>query len=253
MLFYGKTDVGQRRAVNQDNFAIRKYDGGTVSAVVCDGMGGANGGDTASAVAIKEFSDVLERVEKEHPAFFDLSEDEILDILSEAVTEANRAVYKMANANPELSGMGTTLVAVIISGSDEMAYAVNVGDSRLYYVDEDGISQVSHDHSWVQYQVDIGKLTPEEAKNSKMKNRIYRAVGIDKTVGADLFTCDAPHGCGFILCSDGLTNHVEPEEIWDRVIEAGKTGDIQGACEALIDCANERGGLDNITAVVLSV
>ena len=251
MLFYGKTDVGQKRAVNQDNFVVRKYDGDTLSAVVCDGMGGANGGDTASAVAIRTFTEVLDRTEKEHPAFFGMNGDEIQDVLSEAVTEANRAVYKMANANPQLSGMGTTLVAVIVSG--EQAYAVNVGDSRLYRIENDEVKQISHDHSWVQYQVDIGKLTPEEAKNSKMKNRIYRAVGVDKTVGADLFTCPAPHGCSFVLCTDGLTNHVEPQEIRDTVNEVRRTGDIQSACEALVGCANERGGLDNITAVVLSV
>ena len=251
MIFYGKTDVGQRRAENQDNFIIKRYADDVLFAVVCDGMGGANGGSTASAIAVKTFEEVLDRREAEHPYFFGLTEEEIFDILSEAVTEANRAVYKRGTSDEALQGMGTTLVACIISG--EHGYAINVGDSRLYSAESGRIVQVTHDHSYVQYLVDIGRITPEEAKRSNIKSAITRCVGIDKTVDPDIFSYNIRPGSCAVLCSDGLTNHVEPSEIRVIVNEIGNSVDIQGACETLIDCANDRGGLDNITAVILSV
>ena len=251
MIFYGKTDVGQRRADNQDNFIIRKYADDVIFAVVCDGMGGANGGSVASAIAAEAFAKVLDRHESECPSFFGMDEDGIFDMLSEAVNEANGAVYDKGSTDENLSGMGTTLVACIIAG--EHAYVINVGDSRLYVAENESITQVTRDHSYVQYLVDIGRMTPEEAKNSKIKNAITRCVGTEKNVGPDIFTCDMKPGCCAILCTDGLTNHVEPSEIRGIVKEIGNTVDVQGACEALIDCANDRGGLDNITAVILSV
>lgn len=255
MLFYGKTDVGRRRAVNQDNFIIRKYSDDVLAAVVCDGMGGANGGNVASSIAVDSFMKELDEYESAHPSFFGESEEDILDCLSAAVTAANRAVYKLGSSDVSLSGMGTTLVACIISG--EKIYVVNVGDSRLYLAasaDADGeIEQVTHDHSYVQALIDFGTLSPEDAKHSKMKNMITRAVGTGKTVEADLFVHDMKPGTYAVLCSDGLTNHVEPEEICGIVREIGTDGTVESACEALIECANSRGGFDNITAVILSI
>ncbi len=253
MLFYGKTDVGRRRAVNQDNFVIRRYAGDVLFAVVCDGMGGANGGDTASAVAVDVFRDQLDRSEAEHPSFFGLSGEDILDVLSVGVTEANREVYRMAVKEPALNGMGTTLVGCVVEG--DRVYAVNVGDSRLYAVRNGQIEQISRDHSLVQYLVDCGRMTPEEAKVSTMKNRITRAVGTERTVGADFFELTVGFGDRLILCSDGLTNHVEPEEIRDITsqVESHDPDSVQHAAEDLIALANERGGTDNITAVILAV
>ncbi len=253
MLFYGKTDVGKRRAVNQDNFAIRKYAGDVLLAVVCDGVGGANGGDTASAVAVDIFREQLDLGEAEHPSFFGMAGEDIFDVLSVGVTEANREVYRMAQNDPALSGMGTTLVGCVVAG--EQVYAVNVGDSRMYAVQGGEIRQISHDHSFVQYLVDCGRMTPEEAKSSNMKNRITRAVGAEKTVSADFFETKAEIGDKLVLCSDGLTNHVEPEEIRDIVggVSAHDPDSVQLACESLIALANERGGTDNITVVVLAV
>lgn len=251
MLFYGKTDVGRRREMNQDDFAIRKYSYDVLAAVVCDGMGGANGGNVASRVAVEVFMAELDKYEHEHPAFFGESEEDILDCLSAAVTAANRAVYKTASGDASLAGMGTTLVACLVVG--EKGYIVNVGDSRLYLSADGEIEQVTHDHSYVQALVDFGTLSPEDAKHSKMKNMITRAVGTGKTVDADLFIGEMKPGTYAVLCSDGLTNHVEPEEIRDMVKEIGKNGTAESACEALIECANSRGGLDNITAVILSI
>lgn len=251
MLFYGKTDVGNHRAANQDNFLIRKYSADVLVAVVCDGMGGVNGGNTASRIASGAFYAAVNEAEKSHPLFFGMSEDDIYDVLKKAALEANAAVYGMAAEDPALMGMGTTLVSCLIIG--EKAYISNVGDSRLYLVSDGVIKQVTHDHSYVQYLVDMGKLTPEEAKHSRNRNLITRAVGTEKAVECDLFTHGVKSGDCFVLCSDGLTNHVEPFEICDAVADIKDAADTQSACESLIDRANERGGLDNITVVVLSI
>ena len=173
--------------------------------------------------------------------------------MKDVIATTNRKLYDESKRNPSLAGMGTTLVGCVVEG--ERVYAVNVGDSRLYAVRNGQIEQISHDHSLVQYLVDCGRMTPEEAKVSTMKNRITRAVGTEKTVGADFFELTVGFGDRLILCSDGLTNHVDPEEIRD--ITAGvishEPDTIQRAAEALIALANERGGTDNITAVILAV
>ncbi len=250
MLFYGKTDIGRRREMNQDDFIIRKYADDVLVAVVCDGMGGANGGNVASKVAAETFIAELDEYEQAHPSFFGESEEDIVDCLSAGVTAANRAVYKLAVAEASLAGMGTTLVACIVSG--EKGYIVNVGDSRLYLIEGGEIEQVTHDHSRVQEMVDDGTLTPEEAKHHMFRHVITRAVGTHKTVDADLFVCEMKPGTYAVLCSDGLTDLVEPEEICETVGTIGQTATIEEACAALIDCANSRGGHDNITAVILS-
>ena len=253
MLFYGKTDIGRRREMNQDDFIIRKYADDVLAAVVCDGMGGANGGNVASKVAVETFIAELDAYEREHPSFFGESQDDIVDCLSSGVAAANRAVYKLASTDASLTGMGTTLVACIVSG--EKGYIVNVGDSRLYLIEDGEIEQVTHDHSYVQDLIDFGQITLEEAKHHSRRNIITRVVGTQKTVAEDLFVCEMKPGTYAVLCSDGLTNHVEPEEICEMVsmIGNGGTGTIEDACAALIDCANSRGGHDNITAVILSI
>ena len=251
MLFYGKTDVGKRRAANQDDFVIKKYSDDTAAAVVCDGMGGANGGNIASAVAVSAFMRILDAEETDAPSFFGLYEEKLLDILSAAVDEANISVYDLSAEDPSLAGMGTTLVGCVICG--EKLFAVNVGDSRLYAFRKDGFEQISHDHSYVQLLVDMGKLSTEEAKKSKNKNLITRAVGTERKVESDVFVSEVTHGDTVVLCSDGLSNLIEPEEIAAEVKEAVLSGDLQSACENLVALANERGGIDNITAVLLSI
>lgn len=251
MLFYGKTDVGKRRSANQDDFIIKKYSEDTVMAVVCDGMGGANGGNIASAVASEAFLGVLDEGERENPSFFGMDEEKIIDWLTAAVDVANSAVYEKAEENPSLDGMGTTLVGCILS--EDKLYVVNVGDSRLYVVRSWGVEQISHDHSYVQYLVDLGKMTPEEAKHSKNKNLITRAIGTEESVEADAFISTLDCGDTVLLCSDGLSNLVEPAEMSDVVMAGVESGDLMWVCDRLISLANDRGGHDNITAVLLSI
>ncbi len=256
MVFYGKTDVGMRRSVNQDNFIIRAYADTVLSALVCDGMGGANGGSIASAMAARAYMEVLDRCEEAFPLFARMTDEEIYDMLVEASLEANHVVYQKGNADQSLAGMGTTLVGVLVL--PDVIYTINVGDSRMYMTGDGTIRQITKDHSYVQYLVDMGKMTPEEAKNSRNRNIITRAVGTERTVNADIFT--TPHkdyrGECILLCSDGLTNHVEPEEIGallTGVRETAKRDGLRSVCEELVEKANERGGSDNITAVLAIV
>ena len=255
MYFYGKTDVGMRRSVNQDNFMVRAFDTMVLAAVVCDGMGGANGGNVASSMATRSFMQVITDREAEYPLFAGMSEEEINDMLVEASVEANRTVYRKSSVDESLAGMGTTLVGCLVL--PDMIYAINVGDSRMYLTHNSGIRQITHDHSMVQYLVDIGQLTPEEARHSRHKNIITRAVGTERTVNADVFMIPRADACGeyIILCSDGLTNHVEPEEIGRIVGKCShEDGDsLASACAALIRAANDDGGSDNITAVIIAV
>ena len=251
MLFYGKTDVGKKRSVNQDNFIIKKYSDDVLVAIVCDGMGGANGGNIASAVAADAFLKKMDAAQEKYPSFFGMSGDEICAALKEAAGDANRAVYLCGKADSSLSGMGTTLVACVVSG--ENLYVVNVGDSRLYKLSCDGIKQLSHDHSYVQYLVDVGKMTKDEARHSTNKNLITRAVGTEAEVEADIFTSKTAPGDFIVMCSDGLTNHVNDEEISNTVKPVCSADSLELAAESLIWLANSRGGLDNITAVILSI
>ena len=254
MFFYGKSDIGKRRPSNQDSFFTRRIADNAVLCVVCDGMGGAAGGNIASEITVKAFSEYLIN------ALSDALQDGrlITDALSidelypSAASEANRRVYERAEADPSLQGMGTTLVAALIA--DSTLFAANIGDSRLYLITRSEMKQISHDHSFIQYLIDIGQLTPEEARNSPSRNIITRAVGHDAEIETDTFTVDLgayPEGC-VLLCSDGLTNYLSEEKIASVLREktAGEDG-LRRKVDRLIDLANENGGGDNVTAVAI--
>ena len=251
MLFYGSTDVGMRRAVNQDNFIIKKYSDNVITAVVCDGMGGVSGGSIASAIAAESFQKELDNCESTYRLFADLGEEEIEHVLVSAAEEANYAVYKAGKADLSLNGMGTTLVGCIAMPS--RIYTVNVGDSRMYMNAGDGLFQITHDHSYVQHLVDLGKMSKEEARVSRNKNLITRAIGTERTVDVDFFITEYDRDAVLLLCSDGLTNHVEEAELEKIMSGAYSREGIQEACEKMISCANSRGGTDNITAVAIAI
>lgn len=251
MLFYGSTDVGMRRAVNQDNFIIKKYSDNVITAVVCDGMGGVSGGSIASAIAAESFQKELDNCESTYRLFANLSDEEMEHILISAAEEANHAVYKAGKADSSLNGMGTTLVGCI--AMPRRIYTVNVGDSRMYMNAGDGLFQITHDHSYVQYLVDMGKMSKEEARASRNKNLITRAVGTERTVDVDFFITEYDGDAVLLLCSDGLTNHVEEAKLEKIMNGAYSKEGIQEACEKLISCANSRGGTDNITAVAIAI
>lgn len=253
MKCFGMTNIGMKRQVNQDSFLIKEYDAGLL-AVVCDGMGGASGGAEASATAATAFSGYADisfgasdRDENDTDAVN--TEEGVRNVLLSAVRAANNAVFAASKEDEALNGMGTTLVSAFIT--DGRVYAVNVGDSRMYIIKENTITQVTHDHSYVQYLVDIGRMTADEAKASNNKNIITRAVGTEAEVETDFFTVDADMEGGYVLlCTDGLTNHLSEEEIAGCITEAE---DPEAGCAMLIDRANRSGGSDNITAVIISM
>lgn len=262
MLCNGRTDVGMKREYNQDSFICENFDNGMLLAVVCDGMGGVAGGGIASCLAcgsfvdsFTEFAEIFQKKEK----ITKIDERKIRAALLDAVTDANKKVYEYAKTDPKLSGMGTTLVALLICC--DVAFTVNVGDSRMYLIHKDKTEQITHDHSFVQYLVDSGKMTKEQARIAPNRNIITKAVGTADTIEPDLFTTkllksSSKREYTAVLCSDGLSNHLTPKEIAKTVKSAPDKKSFRALgtlCEELIDKANSAGGSDNITAVIVTV
>lgn len=247
MLFSGKTDKGRTRSSNQDGFNAIEFAPDTAFFLVCDGMGGANGGEEASSIALSVAS---KSISEDIPVILG---DESLDkakympkILTYAAQNANLAVYDRATEEASFTGMGTTFVGAVIIG--DTMYVVNVGDSRLYLITDSEVKQVTRDHSYVQYLVDMGVMTSEEAETSTRKNIITKAVGTDETVEPDTFTVSLDGASYVLLCSDGLSNMVDKSDILSIVRGEGT---LDEKTDALIARANEMGGKDNITAVLV--
>ena len=243
MQYWGITDPGCVRTQNQDTYLIEKLDRDSVLCIVCDGMGGAKSGDVASNLAVEVFSQEVKRSWK---ADMDDAETDLM--LRNALKLANFTVYDQSCQFEEFSGMGTTMVAVLIRGRE--ATALNVGDSRAYRINEDGIQQITKDHSLVQMMVDRGELTPEMAKSYPGKNYITRAVGTESVTEGDIFHCDLERGTYLLLCSDGLTNLLDDQEILFEVIHGA---DKQACCQTLVDIAKRRGAPDNVTCVIAEI
>ena len=237
------SDPGKVRTQNQDCYRIEELEDGSLLAVVCDGMGGAKAGDVAARLAAEVFSnEVARNVDKR------LTEDELAAVLDGAVTLANSAVYEQSCSCKDFNGMGTTLVAALIR--DDIAYVVNVGDSRAYFIDEAYIGAITMDHSVVEMMVRRGEITREEAKLHPGKNLITRAVGTAESVLCDLFRQTLKHGDSVLLCSDGLSNMMADQEILFEVAHGGARGQ---ACERLLSLAVSRGAPDNVTVVLVTV
>ncbi len=235
---FSMTDIGRKRKANQDYVYSSERPIGKLPNlfVVADGMGGHNAGDYASRVAVET---IVERIA-------DSPEQDPLCVFDMAIRFANTRIRELALESPELEGMGTTVVAA--SCLDGCLFVANVGDSRLYVVNRSGIRQVTRDHSWVEEMVRRGGLGREEARNHPDKNIITRAVGADDTVKADFFTVRLEQDDKILMCTDGLTNMLEDEEI--RMILDGAR-DIVEKAEALVRAANENGGKDNISVILI--
>ena len=241
MEYWGLSDIGRVRAQNQDAFRIEELDRHTILAVVCDGMGGAKSGNIASRLAIDVFVDEVKNSYKNS-----MPQEQIGQLLQNAVKLANFTVYDQARQFEDFAGMGTTLVAALLSG--KIATVVNVGDSRCYHITHNDIRRVTVDHSVVQMMVDRGELTAEEARNYPGRNYITRAVGTEPTVESDLFAIRVERGDALLLSSDGLHNEVDDQEILFEVVH-GVNND--NCCQRLLDIANMRGSPDNVTSVLV--
>lgn len=243
MQSWGLTDPGCVRKQNQDAYQIEKLDRNTLLCVVCDGMGGAKSGNIASTLAVDVFVQEIRQSWKPH-----LDQAKIDQMLLSAVKLANFTVFDQSQQFPEFDGMGTTLVAVLIRG--KKATVVNVGDSRAYGIDRNGIRQITKDHSLVQMMVDRGDLSPERAKTYPGKNFITRAVGTEAIVMCDFFHLDVAKGDFFLLCSDGLSNMMDDQEILFEVVHGVNKAHC---CKRLLDIAKNRGAPDNVTSVLVLI
>lgn len=239
MRAYAATDIGRVREVNQDYvFCSMEPVGGLPNLfVVADGMGGHKAGDLASRYTVEVLLESIRSARTDNP----------ITIINDAITEANRRLLKKAEESEDYSGMGTTLVVCTIIG--ESMYVANVGDSRLYLYDG-RLSQITRDHSLVEEMVSIGKLERSEARNHEKKNVITRAIGGAKEVLADFFEAELTAGNRILLCSDGLTNMVEDQEL-ERLL--GSDMPIREKAEGLIREANGNGGKDNIAIIIIEL
>lgn len=243
MQYWGLTDPGCVRTQNQDTYMIEKLDRGSLLCVVCDGMGGAKSGNVASSLAADVF------VQEVRQSWAPMLDGEKVDqILRRAVKLANFTVFDQAQQFEEFSGMGTTLVAVLVRG--KQVTAVNVGDSRAYCVDREGIRRLTTDHSLVQMMVERGELTPERARTYPGKNLITRAIGTEATVECDIFHLEVQRGDCLLLCSDGLSNMMDDQEI---LFEVAHGINKQYCCQRLLDIAKNRGAPDNVTSVLILI
>jgi len=243
MQSWGMTDPGCVRTQNQDTYLIEQLDRNTLLCVVCDGMGGAKSGYIASTLAADVF---VQSVKQTWTATMD--QERINQMLRSAVKLANFTVFDQAAQFEDFSGMGTTLTAVLVKGMD--VTIVNVGDSRVYVVSTDGIEQLTTDHSLVQMMVERGELTPELARTYPGKNFITRAIGTEAIVECDLFHHKLERGDCLLLCSDGLSNMMDDQEILFEVVHGvGK----QHCCKRLLDIAKNRGAPDNVTSVLIQI
>ena len=243
MQSWGLTDPGNVRKQNQDAYRMEQLDRGTLLCVVCDGMGGAKSGNIASNLAVEVFVEEVRRCWK--PT---MDQEKIDQMLRGAVKLANFTVYDQAAQFAEFDGMGTTLVAALVRG--KKATVVNVGDSRAYGIDRGGIQQITKDHSLVQLMVDRGELTPELAKTYPGKNYITRAIGTEPMVMCDIFHRDVSRGDFLLLCSDGLSNLMDDQEILFEVVHGVNK---QHCCKRLLNIAKNRGAPDNVTSILVLI
>jgi protein phosphatase len=245
----GLTDVGRKRNHNEDSFLI---DDELQLYVVADGMGGHAGGGTASRIAVETIDKELRRARESRDNPFvtipNLQDALLPDALRMAVERACQAIFTTAQDDPRLSGMGTTVISLVVR--DNQVFFAHVGDSRAYLIRGPLIQQVSEDHSLVNEQIKAGMITPEEAKHSRYKNIITRSVGFEEEVQVDVMGVVAEPGDVFLLCSDGLANMVEDRELHEVVASTAELADIP---KRLVDLANERGGDDNITVIVVQM
>ena len=237
------TDPGCVRKQNQDAYRIEQLDRNTLLCVVCDGMGGAKSGNIASTLAVEVFAEEIRRSWVKN-----MDDDRIDQMLRSAVKLANFTVYDQAAQIEEFSGMGTTLVAALVYG--KKCTVVNVGDSRAYGINRSGIHQISRDHSLVQLMVDRGELTPEVAKTYPGKNFITRAIGTEPIVMCDIYHREVSKGDFILLCSDGLSNLMDDQEILFEVVHGVNK---QHCCKRLLNIAKNRGAPDNVTSVLILV
>ena len=238
MRVFSATDIGQKRHMNQDFIFTSEESVGNLPNlfVVADGMGGHNAGDFASRYGVSVLVESVRRDKNFNP----------VKVMRNAIEAANREVFSQSRNDPSMAGMGTTMVVCTVVGG--YAYIANVGDSRLYLAGSESMTQITQDHSLIAEMVRLGELTPEEGRNHPDKNIITRAVVTNEDVKIDFFDVKLDTGDQILMCSDGLSNMVEDQRIFE--ILKGEDTEADKA-QVLVDEANANGGRDNIAVIVV--
>ncbi|MDP4120134.1 MAG: Stp1/IreP family PP2C-type Ser/Thr phosphatase [Bacillota bacterium] len=240
MEVFSKSDIGLVRQTNQDDCRFKVLSKSSAWAIVCDGMGGANGGNVASSAAVEY---IAEAMQKEYHSKMKLAE--ISEMMSKIVLGANKKVYELSKSDPNLEGMGTTVEFVLVK--DNKIHVVHVGDSRTYSIRGGKIIQITTDHSVVQEMVNRGEITEEEARVHPSKNYITRALGVNPELRVDYIMTEFNYGDVVLLCSDGLSNYLDTTQLI-QITHEHRGNELT---EILINTAKEMGGNDNITVVVI--
>ncbi|MGN8739320.1 Stp1/IreP family PP2C-type Ser/Thr phosphatase [Bilifractor sp. HCP3S3_D3] len=238
MRVFSATDIGQKRHMNQDFIFTSEESVGNLPNlfVVADGMGGHNAGDFASRYGVSVLVETVRKDKNFNP----------VKVMRNAIEAANREVFSQSRNDPSMAGMGTTMVVCTVVGG--YAYIANVGDSRLYLAGSDSMTQITQDHSLIAEMVRLGELTPEEGRNHPDKNIITRAVGTNEDVKIDFFDVKLETGDQILMCSDGLSNMVEDQRIFE-ILKGEDTEEDKA--QVLVDEANANGGRDNIAVIVV--
>lgn len=250
----GITDIGKKRQRNEDSYLVNDKIG---LYIVADGMGGHAGGEFASKIAVSTVEEIIrgeDRVKSNVPTQSYLDANDMSAVegieqerLKDAINRAGNMIVRRAFEDPELKGMGTTSTVMFISG--DRAYVAHVGDSRAYCVRDGEIIQITEDHSLVHEQLKSGLITEEEAKTHQLKNIITRSVGVQEEVEVDTVVWKIQPGDSYLLCSDGLSNMMQDDEMQEIISKY----DVEQGARELVDLANQRGGEDNITLILLKV
>ena len=257
MQVFAKTDIGRERKIDEDYFYASKPEDKIKLFILADGMGGYNAGEVASKIATEEAKNYIEKNFEKNKQ----SKETIVQLLKDAVEYANNAVYKKSQSKKELSGMGTTLDVCLIYNS--RIFIAHIGDSRVYRIRKDFMRKITRDDSYVQTLIEDGTITKEEAFNHPKKNMITKAIGCEPKVEPEVYTKTFIKDDIILMTSDGLTNMVKEDEIHNIIKQSKEeaklnsenstenTTKIENVADKLIKQANENGGYDNITVVLI--
>ena len=240
MFVVAKSDVGMKRQENQDRFCVKFIDDETVAAVVCDGMGGAQSGGLASEIAANT---VFDRMILNYRS--DADDNSIRNTMITSLTAANTLVYEKSKEDEDKKGMGTTCIGALIK--KDKAYIASVGDSRAYLLDENGIRQITNDHTIVEILYEQGKIEKDDKTSHEMSHIITKAIGTESDLDPDYFEVELKKNSIILICSDGLTNYCSDELIYSYVYNK----ELEKSIGDLISYANFKGGKDNITVAII--
>ncbi len=244
MRFCGLTDIGLKRERNEDFVYVPADDESIKIFILADGMGGANAGEVASSTAVKTVKNYI----KKNFIKIERTKEELEKLIYDSMIEANRVVYNLASTNEEYKGMGTTLIVMLIYRG--RIYIGHIGDSRVYRIRQNIFRQLTKDHTYVQSLVKQGAISLEEAKIHPQKNVLVKVLGCEKKIEPDIITKGITKEDILLICSDGLYNMLDDKYIFETIMK--NIFDVNVACKKLIEKANHNGGLDNISAIIIS-